>query len=201
MLVGNLNTLPTILVQPGERHFVQDIRRFRPGFVEDPQAPHSGTRLAHHAFHALDRQTGLRLLDLRLLQIQRRLHANRVLRISLEQAGPQRSAGRLPNAECVLPTAFRQSRAMFSANGKTVLRGGWGMYYFHSGQFTAGLDVAAGVQHHQPQQQPGHWALPVRGGRILQCHAASGARPGHDERREPGRCRRAPWTAWTTGNR
>jgi hypothetical protein len=31
-------------------------------------------------------------------------------------------------------------------DGKTVLRGGWGRYYYHSGQFTAGLDVAAGVQ-------------------------------------------------------
>lgn len=31
-------------------------------------------------------------------------------------------------------------------NGRTVIRGGWGMYYFHSGQFTTGLDVAAGVQ-------------------------------------------------------
>lgn len=30
-------------------------------------------------------------------------------------------------------------------NGKTVIRGGWGMYYFHSGQFTTGLDVAANV--------------------------------------------------------
>ena len=30
--------------------------------------------------------------------------------------------------------------------GKTVLRGGWGRYYFHSGQFTSGLDVSAGVQ-------------------------------------------------------
>ena len=29
--------------------------------------------------------------------------------------------------------------------GKTVLRGGWGRYYYHSGQFTSGLDVAAGV--------------------------------------------------------
>jgi len=29
--------------------------------------------------------------------------------------------------------------------GKTVLRGGWGRYYYHSGQFTAGLDVSAGV--------------------------------------------------------
>ncbi|MBL0160098.1 MAG: carboxypeptidase regulatory-like domain-containing protein [Bryobacterales bacterium] len=31
-------------------------------------------------------------------------------------------------------------------NGRTVIRGGWGMYYFHSGQFTTGLDVAAGVE-------------------------------------------------------
>ena len=33
-----------------------------------------------------------------------------------------------------------------SGSGKTVLRGGWGRYYYHSGQFTSGLDVAAGVQ-------------------------------------------------------
>ena len=30
--------------------------------------------------------------------------------------------------------------------GKTVLRGGWGRFYYHSSQFTGGLDVAAGVQ-------------------------------------------------------
>ncbi len=30
--------------------------------------------------------------------------------------------------------------------GKTVLRGGWGRFYYHSGQFTSGLDVSAGVQ-------------------------------------------------------
>lgn len=30
--------------------------------------------------------------------------------------------------------------------GNTVLRGGWGRYYYHSGQFTNGLDVSAGVQ-------------------------------------------------------
>jgi hypothetical protein len=29
--------------------------------------------------------------------------------------------------------------------GKTVLRGGWGRYYFHAGQFTSGLDTSAGV--------------------------------------------------------
>ncbi|MDE3179363.1 MAG: carboxypeptidase regulatory-like domain-containing protein, partial [Acidobacteriota bacterium] len=31
-------------------------------------------------------------------------------------------------------------------NGATVLRGAWGRYYFHSGQFTNGLDASAGVK-------------------------------------------------------
>jgi hypothetical protein len=30
--------------------------------------------------------------------------------------------------------------------GKTVLRGGWGRFYYHSAQFTRGLDVSAGVR-------------------------------------------------------
>jgi Carboxypeptidase regulatory-like domain len=29
-------------------------------------------------------------------------------------------------------------------NGNTVLRGGWGRFYYHSGQFTSGLDASAG---------------------------------------------------------
>ena len=33
-------------------------------------------------------------------------------------------------------------------NGKTVLRGGWGRYYYHMAQFTNGLDVSAGVKAH-----------------------------------------------------
>ena len=33
-----------------------------------------------------------------------------------------------------------------AGKGKTVLRGGWGRYYYHSGQFTSGLDVSAGVR-------------------------------------------------------
>lgn len=31
-------------------------------------------------------------------------------------------------------------------NGKTVLRGGWGRYSFHAGQFTNGLETTAGVE-------------------------------------------------------
>lgn len=31
-------------------------------------------------------------------------------------------------------------------DGRTILRGGWGRYYFHTGQFTSGLDASAGVK-------------------------------------------------------
>ena len=32
------------------------------------------------------------------------------------------------------------------AMAETVLRGGWGRFFYHSGQFTAGLDASAGVK-------------------------------------------------------
>lgn len=44
-------------------------------------------------------------------------------------------------------TAFYQPRVGFAYdlnNGTTVLRGGWGRFYYHSGQFTSGLDTSAG---------------------------------------------------------
>jgi hypothetical protein len=33
-----------------------------------------------------------------------------------------------------------------TGKGKTVLRGGWGRFYYHSGQFTSGLDTSAGSE-------------------------------------------------------
>ncbi len=40
--------------------------------------------------------------------------------------------------------------------GKTVLRGGWGRFYYHSGQFTSGLDASAGVK--SVSLSPSNWA-------------------------------------------
>jgi hypothetical protein len=46
-------------------------------------------------------------------------------------------------------TLFYQPRfgAAYDVSGKgtTVVRGGWGRFYYHSGQFTSGLDASAGV--------------------------------------------------------
>ena len=42
-----------------------------------------------------------------------------------------------------------------SGSGQTVLRGGWGRFYYHSGQFTNGLDASAGVA--TADLKPSNW--------------------------------------------
>ncbi|MGD0775924.1 MAG: carboxypeptidase-like regulatory domain-containing protein [Candidatus Solibacter sp.] len=42
-----------------------------------------------------------------------------------------------------------------SGKGTTVIRGGWGRFYFHAGQFTSGLDVSAGVKTINPPNVAG----------------------------------------------
>jgi hypothetical protein len=57
---------------------------------------------------------------------------------------PSVPMGGFPTRSAYYQPRFGMAYDVFG-NGKTVVRGGWGMYYFHSGQFTTGLDVAAGV--------------------------------------------------------
>ena len=73
------------------------------------------------------------------------LHADAVLRLPVEQARSVGAAGRLPDARAVSTSRASAWRTL-CGNGKTVLRGGWGRYYYHSGQFTTGLNVSAGMQ-------------------------------------------------------
>ena len=112
---------------------------------------------------------------------------HRLLRIRMAQARSQRPAGRLPHARPVLSAALRR-RVRSDRHGKTVLRGGWGRYYYHSGQFTSGLDVAAGVQTVQPAQQ-------------YQRSAAAGAQPFDRSTLPPRRSLRRRWTARTISSR
>lgn len=65
-----------------------------------------------------------------------------------------------------VPVSGFPTRAMFyqprlgaaydlHGSGKTVLRGGWGRFYYHSGQFTNGLDASAGVA--SANLSPSNW--------------------------------------------
>lgn len=54
----------------------------------------------------------------------------------------------VPNSGFPTKTAYYQPRfgLAYALGNSTVLRGGWGRYYYHSSQFTTGLNVSAGTQ-------------------------------------------------------
>jgi hypothetical protein len=58
---------------------------------------------------------------------------------------PSVPLGGFPTATAYYQPRFGMALDLFG-NGKTVLRGGWGRYYYHSAQFTTGLNVSAGMQ-------------------------------------------------------
>jgi hypothetical protein len=64
---------------------------------------------------------------------------------SWHKRDPNVPIGGFPTRKMFFQPRFGAAYDLFG-KGNTVLRGGWGRYYYHSGQFTSGLDVAAGVQ-------------------------------------------------------
>src|SRR5260370_42497386 len=53
--------------------------------------------------------------------------------------------GGFPTRAALYQPRFGVAYDLFGT-GKTVLRGGWGRYYYHSGQFPTVLNVSAGMQ-------------------------------------------------------
>ena len=180
MLIGQPERFQQILVQPGQRHLVQNLRRIRPGFLESQQAVHAGTRHPHHPFHALDRQAGIWLLDLRLLQVQHELYAHSVLRVPLEQERFQRTAGRIPDPRRISTSRVSASHTMSSATARRFCAADGACTTTIPGSSPPG-SMLPPVSSDQPEQQSGRRTVAVRGGQFRHRRAADGEGPRYHE--------------------
>ena len=75
------------------------------------------------------------------------------------------------------PAPFWQPRfgVAYAIDSNTVLRGGWGRYYYHSGQFTTGLSVSAGMQTASLTNNQGPGNTPLNVSHIDSLPASTGA--------------------------
>ncbi len=144
--------------QPPQRYFLQHAGVLRPGFVEGYEETDSRIRPAHDPLHALDRSTrasGIRS-STRRCTIPACAPSPNFLRFRMAREG-QVGSNRLgfPTRALFYQPRFGAAYDMFGT-GNTVLRGGWGRFYYHSGQFTNGLDASAGVAT-QANLSPNNW--------------------------------------------
>jgi len=106
------------------------------------------------------------------------------------------------------PSPFVQPRfgIAYSLGDNTVLRGGWGRYYYHSSQFTTGLSVSAGVQSITLSNNQGPGGTPLMANQLdtlnFSAQALSTGGVNKDNNKDPYTdsysftiSRRVPWSA------
>ncbi len=120
--------------------FVQDSWKVRPNFTLE-----FGLRMTHFTPWSDDEGYGYSIFS-------QSLYKNAACASSPTFCGFQWHSrdSAVPLGGFPMRTVFWQPRFGFAYNvnksGNTVLRGGWGRFCYHSGQFTAGLDTSAGSE-------------------------------------------------------
>ena len=154
MMLGNLNSYTETSFNRINDISYRHLRRLRAGFVEGVAALtlELGIRITQFPPWSDNLGFGFSVFD--YSKYSPSCTPTALLRLPVEQARSVGAAGRLPDPAAVFPAALRHGLRPRASN--TVLRGGWGRYYYHSGQFTTGLNVSAGMQTVTLEQQPGH---------------------------------------------
>ncbi|MES1262439.1 MAG: carboxypeptidase regulatory-like domain-containing protein, partial [Acidobacteriota bacterium] len=145
MLVGNLNSF-----NQTSFNRVNDISyNTYEGFVQDSWKVNKkltldlGIRLTHFSPWVDDLGFGFSVFD--YSQYNASCKPTDYCGFVWQKRDPKVPLGGFPTRALFYQPRFGLAYDVFGT-GKTVLRGGWGLYNYHSGQFTTGLDVAAGVQ-------------------------------------------------------